>query len=404
MKNIWYACVLLTVVSNSHAQTWQKITAMPGGSRDAGIAFTVGNKIYSGGGSGAGGRDFYQYDIQNKKWTKKASIPGVDTNRGFAAAFSINGKGYVGMGSDGIYVPSVKHDLWEYDPVADTWLRKSDYPGGNRDGIGVFVIGNKAYVGGGLDSGFFGDQNFYEYDPAVDKWSQKTDLPIGPIIFPSMFTIGNYGYLTCGGGFSGEFTDLWRYDAAKDSWDQMASFTGAPRQACATFALCGKGYVGLGQTGYTSAFNDMYSYDPLKDAWQKEGNFSGKARAWVTSITVADTVYIGNGASFNGGLITLNDWWSLTPVVANVNNSSTSSESHIYSYPNPAQDKLQIAGLAGEENYAVIISDILGREVGRTSFSSGVTPSLDIRDLRFGTYNVALRGGTGVTTMRFVKE
>jgi len=106
---------------------------MLGGGRDAAVAFTIGNKIYSGGGAGNGNRDFYEYDTQTKLWTKKANIPGVDTNRGFAVGFAVNGKGYVGLGTDGIYAPVVLADLWEYDPASDTWASKANYPGGPRD-------------------------------------------------------------------------------------------------------------------------------------------------------------------------------------------------------------------------------------------------------------------------------
>jgi N-acetylneuraminic acid mutarotase len=405
MKNIWYAFLLLVISSSSHAQTWQKMAVMPGGSRDAAVAFSIGNKIYSGGGSGQGNRDFYEYDLVSKIWTKKANIPGVDTNRGFAAGFSIYGKGYIGLGSDGIYAPSCKHDLWEYDPITDLWTRKADYPGGNRDGIGVFVIGNKAYIGGGLDSVFNGDQGFYQYDPATDTWSQKNDLPIGPIIFPSMFSIGNFGYLACGGGYSSEFTDLWRYDPATDNWDQMTTFPGAPRQACATFVLGEKGYVGLGQTGYTSVFKDMYFYDPNTNSWQKEINFPGNGRAWPTAITVSDTAYIGDGSNFAGGVNPMSDWWSLTPATAGVQSSQHESNS-INCFPNPVSNKLQITGLTSTQNYLVIITDILGREVLRASFFSQslLSPWLDVSAFPSGTYNVFISEGTKLTTIRFIKE
>ena len=150
MKNICYAFFFFVFAINSYAQNWQKSVSMPGGGRDGGVAFTIGTKIYSGGGAEVGDRDFYEYDTQTKKWTKKANIPSVDTNRGFAAGFTVNGKGYVGLGSNGIYNPLAKADLWEYDPDNDTWTAKADFPNTALDGIGVMVIGDKAYIGGGI--------------------------------------------------------------------------------------------------------------------------------------------------------------------------------------------------------------------------------------------------------------
>jgi N-acetylneuraminic acid mutarotase len=404
MKTICYTFLLCILFSNSYGQSWQKVLpVMPGGNRDAAVSFSIGNKIYSGGGSGYGNRDFYEFDLATKKWTKKANIPGVDTNRGFAASFSINGKGYVGMGSNGVIAPSCKSDLWKYDPAADSWTRKADYPGGMRDGVGVFVLGNKAYIGGGLDSTFYGDLGFYSYDPSTDYWTQLSDLPVGPIIFPSMFTIGNYGYMTCGGiGVSGT-TDLWRYDPAGDAWDKMASFPGTKRQACANFVLNGKGYVGLGQDTYTVVFKDMYSYNPQSNNWNKETDFTGNGRAWVTSISVGDTVYVGNGSNFAGGYVNpMSDWWSFTPASASVNDLSNNN-SDIHAYPQPAISELHLAGLKNNDTYQAKMFDALGREIS-SSIITGGNPEIHISNLSAGVYTILLISKDERLSLPIIKE
>ncbi len=402
MKNICYVLFFLVLASVSQAQSWQKVISPGLGSRDATVAFSIGNKIYSGGGGEGGDLDFYEYDPGSNKWTKKANIPGVDTNRGFAAAFAINGKGYVGLGSDHINAPSVKHDLWEYDPATDSWTRKADFPAGNRDGIGVFVLGNIAYIAGGADSVLNVYQEFYAYDPVADTWTAKADLPTGPNIFPSMFSIGNYGYLACGAG-NYELTDLWRYDPVMDSWDQMTSFPGAARQAGIAYVLNGKGYVGLGQTQYTSVFNDIYSYDPSMDSWQQETNFSGKARAWATAITLGDTVYIGNGSSFSGQyVVPLSDWWSFAPAVAFVS-TLKNVNSDIRCYPQPATSEVYLSGLKNGGEYEVRISDALGREVS-VSTISGTDMKLNIGNLSPGMYTVYLNGKDDRVSFPVIKE
>jgi len=64
---------------------------------------------------------------QTGKWTKKKSLP--DSIRIEAGAFDANGKIYILTGRHGSnYFATV----WEYTPGKDTWIRKSDFPGGGR--------------------------------------------------------------------------------------------------------------------------------------------------------------------------------------------------------------------------------------------------------------------------------
>jgi hypothetical protein len=186
----------------------------------------------------------------------------------------------------------------------------------------------------------------------------------------------------------------------------MTSFPGAVRQAGVAYVLNGKGYVGLGQTQYSSVFNDIYSYEPSTDSWQKETNFLGKARAWATALTIGDTAYIGNGSNFAGGFINpMSDWWSFTPAIADIQ-SSEKEVSTIHCFPNPASNKLQITGLMSEQNYLVLITDILGREALRTSFHSQsmLSPSFDVSAFPSGTYNMLVSEGTKFIATRFIKE
>ena len=401
MKIICYTLVFLTFASISQSQTWKKIAAMPGDGRDAGITFTIGDSIYAGGGSG--GKDFYKYDQQSNKWTKKADIPGVTLNRGFAIGFSINGKGYVGTGTDQ-NVSVLKSDLWEYDPALNTWTQKADFPGGKRDGLGVFVINNKAYVGGGSDASFYVHQDFYEYDPATDTWTQKADLGSGYTVFPAMFSIDNYGYLTCGAGQT-EFNDLYRYDPSTDSWDSMSPFPeDSARQTCVAFVLGGKGYVGLGQRNYDTVFTALCSYDPVKDEWKKITDIPGKGRAWAMTAVIGNNAYIGNGWDFGASFFS--DWYAFSPTSASVQNAPGKENSTLYCFPDPAPNTIQIGGMTSGLNYEISFSDMVGREIIHLSFlsRSETSPTLDISGLRPGTYNVAITNGVKFTTTKFIKE
>lgn len=402
MKTICYCVLCMFFAFNALAQGWQKIASMPAGARDAAISFTIGNTLFCGG-SGTT-KDFYAYDAAARTWTKKANIPGVQINRWFAVGFAINSKGYVGLGTDH-GADSLKNDLWEYDPIKDSWTQKADYPGGHRDGLGVFVAGNKAYVGGGSDNVYVYSQ-FYEYDPSNDMWTQKANIPESGDIFPSMFTIGNYGYAVCGAGAS-EYTDLFQYDPSSDSWSGLNSFPGEARQAAVSFVSNGKAYVGLGQSGYSKNYADMYSYDPVKDEWTKELSIPGTGRSWATISTVGDTAYIGNGAYFTStSLNYLGDWWAYSPAFKSSVRSETTLAEDINCYPTPASTTINLTGLTPGSEYSFTIFNELGRQMKSEKISSvaGGDVSLDISKLPAGAYELVISHNIGTKTISLIKK
>ena len=79
-------------------------------------------------------------------WTQKATFP--EEARAVAVGFSIGNFGYIGTGATN---SGSAYDLWQYDPVSDTWVQKASIP--IAIGIqeaGCFVIGTDAYIIGGL--------------------------------------------------------------------------------------------------------------------------------------------------------------------------------------------------------------------------------------------------------------
>ncbi|MBS1690515.1 MAG: hypothetical protein JSS96_17415, partial [Bacteroidetes bacterium] len=115
-------------------------------------------------------------------WIKKHNLDTVGVSGGMAD--TANGKLYIGGGSDGSYFTS---RIWEYDPHYNSWKHKSGLPvtsGYSGERMGGFCVGvnNKLYFGLGLSyySSYSGCE-FYtiEYDPAADTFSRKADFP-GP--------------------------------------------------------------------------------------------------------------------------------------------------------------------------------------------------------------------------------
>ena len=58
----------------------------------------------------------FAFDPKADRWTRKADFPGSNRTQGFA--FSVQGRGYYGLGTAG---DQALRDLWQYNPAADRW-------------------------------------------------------------------------------------------------------------------------------------------------------------------------------------------------------------------------------------------------------------------------------------------
>src|SRR5688572_21104999 len=200
-------------------------------------------------------------------WTQKTPPPFLTNGRYSADCFGINGEVYLAMGTDSANLVT-HNDVWEYDPVMDTWAQKGTFPYQGSYGTSSFVINNEAYiVGGWWRQGANTDQTIqcnYKYTPA-----NNTFTPIAP--FPDLnrytavaFTINGKGYY--GTGYNTWEKDMWEYDATTNAWTQKASMPAAAptRQAAVGFSIVNYGYVGLGAS--TSYYVDLWRFDPVANS------------------------------------------------------------------------------------------------------------------------------------------
>lgn len=154
--------------------------------------------------------EMYEYDPAADQWTKK-SYPEALGYFGGGAAFSINGKGYLGVGWVHEKTANVS-DFFEYDPVTDTWTRKASFPGTLRGNATSFSLPNgKGYVA----MGYANEQSQYlndvwEYDPVYDSWTRTDDFPGSPRFGARAVVVGSEAYII--GGYGGIYEkDMWRF-------------------------------------------------------------------------------------------------------------------------------------------------------------------------------------------------
>jgi N-acetylneuraminic acid mutarotase len=401
MKTIRYIFGFLFFFYSSIASAqWTQESAYPNGITDAVVAFSLGDTIYVGGGS-AGSTSFYKFDPSSGMWTQKGNIG----KRAFGVSFVIGSKGYTALGQSdpqGFIQASVSNDLLEYDPSTDNWTKKANFPGAPRDAAFAFVIGNKAYVGGGVDSGNNVYDDFYSYDPSLDKWDTLGPLP-DYLYFNSAFVIGNYGYVATGVvAILGEVSSLWKYDPSNDSWETMSDFPGSPRESAVGFALNGKGYVGLGQSDYTSVFSDFYSYDPSSDQWTSlTPPFPGKhGEGWASAVTTATQAFVGIGTYFLGQqLLGNNDFWTFAPAAAGIAAIPVATDQLVY--PNPTSDFVTLS----LPPKAVPAHVIVQNSIGATCFTGQTGPDgrLDLSSVPPGIYDIEITSDDYHSNVRVVK-
>jgi len=171
--------------------------------------------------------------------------------------------------------------LYSLNGLAQTWVRKQDFPSSGRINPLSFTIGNTGYFGNGIISGFSSDSaDFFKYDLLTDQWTPIAPLPERFNAAVS-FSIGQFGYAGIGyviqvfnNGYGYKrlrvSSDFFKYDPVLDSWSKQASYPQLDTYNCGSFTLNGTGYVGGGIDSLGSLYTHVFSYDPVNNQWSPQ--------------------------------------------------------------------------------------------------------------------------------------
>lgn len=144
------------------------------------------------------------------------------------------------------------------------WVQLKAFPGGPRMYSTSFTVNGNSYVGTGMLNTVTDYSDLWEYNQANDSWAQKAGVPVinGTSVRNAFsFTIGNYAYV--GGGISslsyGE-KDVNKYDPVADKWTNVAT-VGGSNSFDDSFAgtYQNKGYI----FSLSAGNNQVYQYDPV---------------------------------------------------------------------------------------------------------------------------------------------
>lgn len=240
-------------------------------------------------------------------WSQKADFGGGI--KAYAVGMAIGDKGYIGTGIDGSVA---KKDFWQYDPVSNVWSQKADFAGGDRTDAACFSIIDKGYIVLGS-----GKTDLWEYDPSANTWTKKADFPGAARDYATGISIGDKGYVGFGTGSDfNDKKDWWQYDPSSNMWAKKKNLPAAVRSGAVGFSIDNMGYVGTGhQLSYPINSNEIWQYDPSTDIWTKKASLPvGEGTAFAVGFSINGKGYIGTGLDSDNVHLT-NAFWEYDPIV-----------------------------------------------------------------------------------------
>lgn len=384
---IFTLLILVGLVKQTNAQnTWSKIAAFAGGERERAVAFVIGNRAYVGTGVDTANtckKDFWEYDPGTNIWMQKADLPG--SQRRDAIAFSIGNRGYVGTGLNGFiaWTGSKKKDFYEYNPITNTWTAKDEFEGNSGFGVyyaSAFATNTKGYVVcGKLGSSWYTNE-LWEYDPVANDWVAKANFPGGVRYGVTAFSCNGKGYVGCGSDENYFRNDFWEYDPQTNVWTEKAPFPGSPRFNAAGFSIGGRGYIGMGTDGGYQ--KDLYEYNPLTNNWMQKANLPGSERRSCVAFTIGDYAYLGTGKGPDG---VKRNFFRYKPFFL-FENESEERISSVVANNGSANPHLLVKGLLPGEVAQVQVFSIAGNLVYQSAIMDGQQLACNEMQLSTGYY------------------
>jgi hypothetical protein len=191
-------------------------------------------------------------------WLKKSYTPIAEVNNG---GFAIANIGY--------FID--RSNTYSYDPVANQWAQKADFPGESRFNAITFAAAGQGFSGAGGS----GLQDLWRYSPSADVWTRRNDFP-DERLGNNGTGAGDKGYTTQGFGGPVQMSE---YDPGSDTWRTIgeilnANFTEYPHHPYTVFTMDNRIFVFLRKEyNYTSVDNYIYEFDIITGKWTRRAAY-----------------------------------------------------------------------------------------------------------------------------------
>ena len=194
---------------NPATNTWTPLAPVPdlNNGEASGVYAPNVNKLFVFGGENVATATVVNttriYDIATNTWSTGAPMPDV---RAFMGSGYFNGKIYlVGGYSTGNVDPSFGQ-VWEYDPVLNTWNTSRMSMPATLGGPGFGIINGHMYIAGGRDINNTNLNTLYDYDIAANTWTTRANMPSGVNVPGSAVIAGKLWVFGGGNPFTGPGT------------------------------------------------------------------------------------------------------------------------------------------------------------------------------------------------------
>jgi hypothetical protein len=107
------------------------------------------------------------------------------------------------------------------------------------------------------------------------------------------------------------------------SWQQLPSFPGTPRDDAASFVIGDHIYVGTGMEVGWGLTNDWYRFDMISETWEEVPAMPASPRQYCATFTYWDTAYVFGGIDGDGAL---DELWSYSSSTGWLQKASLPSE------------------------------------------------------------------------------
>lgn len=258
------------------------------------------------------------YTVASDRWALGPPLP-VPLHHTVAAA--VGGRLYViggesegaGTGRPSQFVDTV----YELDPQAGAWRRRSAMPTARSGGAGA-VIDSKIYVVGGRPPR---GNDFAVYDPAADRWTVLPNLPTqrnhlaADAIDGKVYVAGG----RFGPGFNSETTAVLEiFDPATNRWTTGTSMptsrggvAGATANGC-LFVIGGEG----NPADPRGLFDQNEAYNPRTDTWTRLPPMPTPTHGLTGAAVVSGQIHLPGGAITQGGHSGSVIHWTYRPSIA----------------------------------------------------------------------------------------
>ncbi|MFD1771065.1 Kelch repeat-containing protein [Sphingobacterium suaedae] len=296
---------------------WVKAADFEGLPRSGAVGFTIGDYTYLTTGYGTNSNRFvdtWRFNPALQSWDQMSDFPGEARNN--AIAFVLNGKGYVGLGTNST---TMFKDFYEYDPATDTWTKIADFVGAARYGAVGFTLNGVAYVGTGRDFDGQDYNDIYTFTPnsTGGTWTKVTSTP-NKRSFSFAFVLNNIAYLGGGTSNNQNVKTFYAFDgttwtekeplAERDDDDYTYDLT---RLSPSAFVLNGTAFISGGLSSYSgSPVSSTWRYVSSGDYWEEHQTFGGSSRHQAITFVHGDYAYVATGRS---GTSPFYDMWTFSP-------------------------------------------------------------------------------------------